>query len=223
MTPCVRTIMLGSGILLAGERLARESAWPRPFRVLRPPVIAPQAEPSLHWGDCIVAVARQRDRERFRELFDHFAPRLKSFFLRLGVAPGVAEELAQETLLAVWNKAGQYDPSRAPAATWIFAIARNLRIDMSRRERDPGGFAEVFAGSAEPQPSEQLLTAEAEARVRTAIASLSDEQATVIRLSFFDDRAHGDIARLLGIPLGTVKSRIRLAMNRLRALVEGEQ
>lgn len=175
------------------------------------------------WSDCIVAIAASRDRERFAELFAHFAPRCKSFFIRRGAAPSVAEDLAQETLMAVWHKADRFDPARAQASTWIFTIARNLRIDMLRRERDPSQLAEFFEGVAEPLPSDHVLSSEREARVHVALGELPKDQADVIRLSFFEDRPHAEIAGLLDIPLGTVKSRVRLAMNRLRALVEDRQ
>ena len=175
------------------------------------------------WSECVVAIAQLRDRERFAELFEHFAPRCKGFFMRLGASSGVAEDLAQETMLTVWHKADRFDPARAQASTWIFTIARNLRIDMQRRERNPASLVEAIASAPEPTPSDQVLSAEREKQVRAALASLPAEQAEVIRLSFFEDRPHSEIARLLNVPLGTVKSRIRLAMNRLRALVEDRQ
>lgn len=178
---------------------------------------------SKQWSACVVAIAQAHDREQFAQLFAYFAPRLKSFFLRMGVPANVAEDLAQDTMLAVWNKAAQFDPDRASASTWIFTIARNLRIDLKRRERDPNKLAEFFELAPEPLASEQMIASEREIRVRKALGELSQEQATVIRLSFFDERAHGEIARVLNIPLGTVKSRMRLAMNRLRALIEDEQ
>jgi RNA polymerase sigma-70 factor (ECF subfamily) len=192
-------------------------------------LVASMAPPREHnrvtdWSQCVVEVARSRDRQCFVELFEHFAPRCKSFFIRLGASPGAAEDLAQETLLTVWRKADRFDPARAQASTWIFTIARNLRIDMQRRERDPQGLAEFYAAvPVEPSASDHMIGIEREDRVRAALSVLSAEQADVIRLSFFEDRPHGEIARLLDLPLGTVKSRIRLAMNRLRALVEDRQ
>ncbi len=175
------------------------------------------------WSECILAIAARRDRRLFADLFLHFGPRLNGFFQRLGVTPGVAEDLVQETMLTVWRKAGQFDPERASASTWIFTVARNLRIDLKRRERDPAPLAELYDGPEEPLPSETLLAAERDQRVRQAMASLPAEQMDVIRLSFFEDRPHGEIATLLQIPLGTVKSRMRLAMARLRVLVEERQ
>jgi RNA polymerase sigma-70 factor (ECF subfamily) len=174
------------------------------------------------WPDLIAAIARRRDRQAFARLFAHFAPRLKSFFLRAGAGPELAEDLAQETMLAVWRKAGLFDPARAQVSTWIFTIARNLRIDAQRRTRDPAA-AQFPESPAEPTPSEHLLSAERCELVHRALAQLSSDQAEAIRLSFFEDRPHSEIAQVLGLPLGTVKSRVRLAMARLRALVEDRQ
>ena len=166
----------------------------------------------------IVAVAATRDREAFAALFAYFAPRVKSYLMRLGAKPSLAEDLAQETLLTVWRKAGHFDPAKAQAATWIFTIARNLRISEMRRERRPGLDPEDPALSPAPPASaeETLAAAERESRIREALATLPDEQAEVVRLSFFEEKPHQQIERDLGIPLGTVKSRLRLAMARIR-------
>src|SRR6185437_2211815 len=152
------------------------------------------------WSDCIVAIAKRRDRQQFALLFAHFGPRLKSFFLRLGVPPGVAEDLVQDTMLMVWRKADRFDPKRAAASTWIFAVGRNLRIDLKRRERDPGLLAELYDGMEEAAPGDHMLAAERDRRIRAALTALPAEQADVIRLSFFEDRPHGQIADQLKIP-----------------------
>ena len=186
------------------------------WRNPRPPgAMTPQPE---EYSRLVVAVARQRDRESFRLLFLHFAPRVKSYLLRLGLAGQLADELAQETLLMVWRKADRFDPSRAAAATWIFTIARNLRIDHLRRAKLPGDYfvEEEFCPSA----GDDYLSAERDGQVSQALKTLSPDQAAVIKLSFFDEKPHPIIAAQLGIPLGTVKSRLRLAMNRLRAALE---
>lgn len=168
----------------------------------------------------IVEIAARGDRAAFEGLFAHFAPRVKSYMLRLGAAPDAAEELAQETLLTVWRKAAAFDPSRAAASTWIFTIARNLRIDRLRRERRPLVADDPSdAPESVRTPDVELASDEDCARVKAAIAALSDEQAEVVRLSFFSDKPHAEIAGELGLPLGTVKSRLRLAMGRLRALL----
>ncbi|MEP9351052.1 sigma-70 family RNA polymerase sigma factor [Xanthobacter sp. KR7-225] len=170
----------------------------------------------------IVAIARDADRQAFAALFRHFAPRLKAYLVKTGLPANAAEELAQETMLTVWRKASYFDPGRAGAATWIFTIARNLRIDLMRRERHRS----VLGAEADEEPVDEtsgetmLMTAEREARVRDALSALSEEQAAIVRLSFFQEKPHSAIAQELGIPLGTAKSRVRLALARLRVLLE---
>ncbi|MBU6266718.1 MAG: sigma-70 family RNA polymerase sigma factor [Sphingomonadales bacterium] len=174
-------------------------------------------------SDCLRAVALRQDRAAFGRLFQHFAPRIAAFLRRGGMGAEEAEDLAQETMAAVWRKAALFDAGRAGVATWIFTIARNQRIDHFRRATRALGAAELFGAVDEsPAPSaEDLgLAGEREARVRGALARLSSEQAAVLRLSFFAEKPHGEIARELGIPLGTVKSRVRLAMARLRSFLE---
>jgi RNA polymerase sigma-70 factor (ECF subfamily) len=171
------------------------------------------------YGALITAIAQHRDRVAFATLFGYFAPRVKVWMMRGGCDLAAAEELAQETMLAVWQKAALFDASRARASTWIFTIARNLRIDALRRERHPS--------SLMPDPTEapqlpiqadcKLTMQQHESRIRAALNQLPAGQAEVIRKAFFEDKAHVQIEKELDIPLGTVKSRIRLAMNRLRA------
>ena len=169
----------------------------------------------------IEAIAAVQDRAAFAALFDHFAPRIKGFLIRAGTPPAGAEELAQEALLTVWRKAAQFDRSRAGAAAWIYTIARNLRIDGARRaQRGRLLDIEAIEDAEQPAPPDALLLAsEREQRVRAAMENLSDDQIRVVRLSFFEGKPHADIAAELELPLGTVKSRIRLAMNRLRELL----
>jgi RNA polymerase sigma-70 factor (ECF subfamily) len=176
------------------------------------------------WPGLILAVAERRDRAAFARLFAYFAPRIKTFLLRSGASEASAEELAQEAMLTVWRKAGLFDPQAANAAAWIFTIARNLRIDWHRRDRR-GGVDESHAIDAEfivddaPQPDQQLASVQSGAKVRAALGHLSADQLRVIELSFFEEKAHGEIAKILDIPLGTVKSRLRLATARLRHLL----
>lgn len=176
------------------------------------------------WGQLICAIASRQDRKAFAVLFDFFAPRIKGFMLRSGASEGRAEELAQETMLAVWRKAALYDPAGAGAAAWIFTIARNLRIDAHRHEHRGGlETSDVdleFQIDESPQPDSHVAAAQSEERVRSALAKLPADQMRVVELSFFEERAHAEIAWMLAIPLGTVKSRLRLAMNRLRFLLD---
>ena len=181
---------------------------------------------ALRWSRLVEAVARE-DRVAFAELFAHFAPLVKTFMMRSGAAEAAAEEVAQETLIMVWRKAAQFDPQTTGVAGWIFTIARNLRIDAVRREQRGGArlagaaTGESIEDVVDPLPAadSRMAAAQAESRVRTALTRLSDEQMRVIELSFYQDKAHGEIAKLLQIPLGTVKSRLRLAMEHLRGLL----
>ncbi len=172
----------------------------------------------------VIAIAEHADRKAFATLFGHFAPRIKAYLMRLGASSAVAEELAQEAMLTVWRKAGYFDPRKAQASTWIFTIARNLRIDALRRENHPEPQPEDFAldMSVPADAEERAISAQHEKRLRLAIATLPPDQAEVVTLSFFADKPHVDICRDLGIPLGTVKSRLRLAMGRLRAALGGK-
>jgi RNA polymerase sigma-70 factor, ECF subfamily len=178
----------------------------------------------MQWGRLIRAIADHQDRVAFAALFEYFAPRIKAFMQRSGASEANAEELAQETMLAVWRKAALFDPASAGAAAWIFTIARNLRIDAHRRGQR-GGMIETsdveieFQVDDSPSPDVRLATSQSEERVRSALSKLSTDQMRVVELSFFEEKAHGEIAQMLGIPLGTVKSRLRLAMSRLRNLL----
>jgi RNA polymerase sigma-70 factor, ECF subfamily len=171
----------------------------------------------------LVAVGRRRDREAFAALFRFFAPRLKRYFLRIGCPARQAEDLVQETMLRVWDRADRYDPGRAQASTWIFTVARNLRLDSLRGERRPEPESEALL-SALPDPSDgadlMLESHRREERVRAALAALPEDQLEILQLSFFEDVAHSDIAQRLGLPLGTVKSRIRRALQRLRKTMD---
>ena len=196
---------------------------------------ARSAPPSSPWGwsrmttspvpdhaALIRAVADQADRVAFSDLFRHFAPRVKALLMRTGASASLAEEVAQEAMLSVWRKAAQFDPNKASAATWIFTIARNLRIDTLRRERHPDT---LLPDQPEPEDDapwadQVLLAGERDDRVRAAMALLSPEQADVVRAAFFLDKPHAEIERHLNIPLGTVKSRLRLAMTKLRTALE---
>ncbi len=177
------------------------------------------------WSSLIQAIAAHQDRAAFATLFEHFAPRVKTFIRRSGASDAVADELAQETLLMVWRKASLFDPARAGATAWIFTIARNLRIDAFRRDKrndsNVGTDAEVeFQVDESPTPDARVEMAQMETRVRAALSKLSKDQFRVVELSFYQEKAHADIAEILQIPLGTVKSRLRLAMNRLRGLLD---
>lgn len=173
----------------------------------------------------IFAIANGRDRSAFKQLFDEFAPRVKSFAMRMGAEPRQAEDLAQDVMLTVWRRAEQFNPAKAGVSTWIFAIARNRRIDLLRREKRPEFDASDPAWSAEsePRPDEALQVAREHARVHAALAELPKDQAAMLRLAFIEDKTHSAIAAELEMPLGTVKSRIRLAMDKMRLKLGSER
>lgn len=158
------------------------------------------------------------DREAFALTFSKYAPRVKSYLLRLGAPSAQAEDLAQDAMVSVWRRAASFDPGRAKASTWIFVIARNSWIDRLRREKVELAYREyVEPPQAEEAPDDALARGDSETRIRAALETLSEEQRQVVRLSFFEDKPHSEIAQELALPLGTVKSRLRLAMMKLRA------
>lgn len=182
---------------------------------------APTVEPSHN--ALVEAIAAERDKEAFAQLFTHFAPRLKSYLLRIGTDESMAEEVAQEAMVMVWRKAESFDRRQASASTWIFTIARNKRIDRLRRERRPELDPDdpALTPTAEASADRVVEAGETQNQLRGAIEKLPAEQSELIRLAYYDDKTHSEIAKDRDLPLGTVKSRIRLALARLRQEVEG--
>ena len=182
-------------------------------------------EPQIDFSALVVAVAQRQDKQAFAQLFQHYAPRVKSYLIRHGADGGQAEEVVQETMLSLWRKAGMFDRTKASAGTWIFTIARNLRIDAIRKGRRPEFDADdpAFVPDGEQAADDSMQADEMRTRVREVLKTLPEEQASVVHLSFFEDKPHSEIAEQLSLPLGTVKSRLRLAMRRIRtALGEKE-
>ncbi len=178
-----------------------------------------------HLSDLIVAIASAGDRNAFADLFKHFAPRLKAFAVRQGVGPTEAEELMQESMLSVWRKAHTFDAKRATASTWVFTILRNKRIDMLRREHRPNVDIDDVPERASDAASadEDYQTQQTRNLLRHAMDGLPADQVEVLQKAFFEDKSHSVVAEELNLPLGTVKSRIRLALSRMRASLPESQ
>lgn len=185
----------------------------------------PPARADGHAGagdaELLLAVAA-RDRPAFIELFRRYAGRIKGFMIRQGSSPQDADEIAQEVMVSIWRRAATFDPERAGASTWIFAIARNRRIDIIRKTRRPAPDPNdpLFQPDPEPDGLETLTAAEREVRVREGIRALPEEQRRILTAAFYEGLSHGEIAERFGLPLGTVKSRIRLAVRSLRGSLE---
>jgi RNA polymerase sigma-70 factor, ECF subfamily len=168
------------------------------------------------FGRLIEAVAVNGDRAAFADLFEFFAPRLTAYFIRAGANAAHAEDLAQDVMLLVWRKAALYDGTRA-ASGWIFAIARNKRIDAFRKQiRTIIPIDPVDDGDLQLEPEHLLIEQQSAARLHEALSGLSEDQLQLLQLSFFGEKAHAEIAHDLDMPLGTVKAKIRRAMLRLR-------
>jgi RNA polymerase sigma-70 factor, ECF subfamily len=204
----------------------RRSAWRARaartvLRVVGESAVITETEPVTDTGLLMLRIAQSQDKAAFKALFLQLAPKVKAYLIRHGALAAQAEDLAQETLLTVWRKAAYFDPKKASVSAWVFTIARNLRIDALRRERSAVAYAVAVHEPDEspPSPEAENETAEREGRIRAAISTLPAEQLEVIRLSFFSDKPHAEIASELSLPLGTVKSRLRLALARLRGMV----
>jgi RNA polymerase sigma-70 factor (ECF subfamily) len=198
--------------------LMREAAW----SMARQEALGARGLEQSMLASLMSRVAVNRDRDAFARLFDHFAPRLKSFMMRKGASPDTAEDLVQEAMIAVWTKCGLYAPEKGSVATWVFTIARNLRIDRLRRElavpvSELGDYDEA---SDDPGSDEILSRAEEDRLVSRALTKIPSEQREVLILSYVEDVPQSEIAARLNLPLGTVKSRMRLAYRRLRQALE---
>jgi RNA polymerase sigma factor (sigma-70 family) len=174
------------------------------------------------FADLVMAVATKRDRTAFARLFDFYAPRVYAYLLRLRLEPGVADELTQDVMTTLWQKAELFDRTKSSVGTWLFRIAHNRRIDVHRRGRENTVPEPRPTDTPDPSPApdDSLDMSQREASIRAALRLLPEEQLDLIRLAFFEGLSHGGIASQTGLPLGTVKSRLRLAFSRLRQALE---
>ena len=176
-----------------------------------------QQNTSQDWSDVLAELAETKDKTLFVELFKHFAPKVKAYIIRLGLIESSAEELMQETMAAVWRKSHLYNRSKAAASTWIFTLARYLSIDLMRKQKYPEYSLDEWHEEADDN-DDPCVDHVLSSRMGLSVNKLPEEQAQVIYMSFYEGRSHSDIANRLGIPLGSVKSRIRLASDKLRSM-----
>jgi RNA polymerase sigma-70 factor, ECF subfamily len=177
-----------------------------------------------HFSDLLVAVATSQDREAYSELFAYYGPRVKSYLMRLGADAALAEEIAQDVMVTMWRKASLFDRRQASVSTWVFRIARNRRIDVFRRTRRPALDPDepMLLPAAAEAPEGRVETLETETRVRAAMKDLPPEQIEMLQLAFYEGLSHREIAERLDVPLGTVKSRIRLAFVKMKGRLGDE-
>ncbi len=168
------------------------------------------------WVAHLLQVRDRQDTAAFAALFEHFAPRIKAFLMKGGATEALAEECAQDVMATVWHKAHLFDPTRASVATWVFTIARNRRIDMLRKQRRPEPEDLPWGPEPEPDQADALALQQDSEKLAAALADLPQKQRDLIERAYYGDLSHSEIAEETGLPLGTIKSRIRLALERLR-------
>lgn len=208
VTHLPRTSLAGGG--LVGARIA-------PLRETKEVTVKAAQKPDrMAWVNHLIAIRDHQDRSAFAEVFTHFAPRVKGFLMKSGVGPGTAEEISQDVMATLWRKAHLFDPTKASVSTWIFTIARNRKIDVLRKQRRPEPEDLTWGPQEEPEQADVLALQQESASLSAALAELPEKQRDLIVRVYYGELTHSEIAEETGLPLGTIKSRIRLALNRLR-------
>lgn len=175
-----------------------------------------QQESELEWAACMARIRDAQDQHAFAALFQHYAPRVKGFLIKSGASQALAEECTQEVMSTVWQKAHLFDPARASVSTWVFTIARNRKIDMLRKQRRPEPEDVAWGPDEEPDQADVIALQQESERLTRAMKNLPEKQRKLLESAYFGDLSHTEIAAETGLPLGTIKSRIRLALERLR-------
>ena len=182
-----------------------------------PPVMTVEMEAkNENWPALMARVRDDKDRKAFAAIFRHFAPRVKGFLMKSGTSEALAEECVQDVMATLWQKAHMFDPTRASASTWIFTIARNRKIDALRKQRRPEPEDLPWGPESEPDQEDVVALQQETEILAEAIKALPEKQRDLIERAYFGDLTHSEIAEETGLPLGTIKSRIRLALDRLR-------
>ena len=203
-----QTVDAGTGPLMARLAVRRYER--------RAETVTAETKTETQWADKIAAIAQKQDQAAFAEVFRHFAPRVKAFLMKSGADAALAEECMQDVMATLWNKAHLYDPSRAAVSTWIFTIARNRKIDLLRRYARPEPEDLPWGPEDAPDQEDVLALQQETTKLAEAIRTLPEKQRLLIERAYFGELTHSEIAAETGLPLGTIKSRIRLALERLR-------
>ena len=192
------------------------------IRVTQPPDEVPPESLAEEQRALIGRIAASRDREAYKALFVYFGPRIKALMLKAGADHSMAEDLVQDVMMTVWRKVELYSPERGAVSTWIYTIARNARIDRLRRNssRPYEDIEGMDFASDDPSSEEETFANQRIERVGQALAELPDDQRRIIELAYLHDKPQSEIADKLGVPLGTVKSRMRLAYGKLKVKLE---
>ena len=211
-------------MMLDGQTLEKTDAWAAGSAyAMQPKAWLPvrgrssvNVQDEVDWSALLIAVRDSQDKAAFAALFRHFAPRIKAFLMKSGASAALAEECAQDVMATLWQKSHLFDPGRASVATWVFTIARNRRIDALRKSRRPEPEDLPWGPEAEPDQAEAMEMQQETDRLGAALAQLPAKQRALIERAYYGDLTHSEIAAETGLPLGTIKSRIRLALDRLR-------
>jgi RNA polymerase sigma factor (sigma-70 family) len=206
----------GSFMTYQTERPESVTAHGRREVVRRKGVSLTQKDDMTDWAELLIRVRDRQDKAAFGALFRHFAPRVKGFLMKSGAGATLAEECAQDVMATLWQKAHLFDPTRASVSTWVFTIARNRRIDAFRRARRAEPEELDWGPEAEPDQAEVMEAQQETERLGRALAALPGAQRKLIERAFYGELSHSEIAAETGLPLGTIKSRIRLALDKLR-------
>jgi RNA polymerase sigma-70 factor (ECF subfamily) len=212
--------------ILDGAKLAptlRQAPQPRRVSRERTPVTSGPSTTFTEQTEWMLKVRDARDRAAFAKLFDHFAPRLRGMLMKNGFGAAQADDVIQDVMLSIWRKAHLFNPERANVSGWIFQIARNRQIDVIRKDRRPMP-EELAMPESTDIDGEQVLGIEQEAAsLRAAIARLNPDQRDLVQKAYLGELSHSEIQAQTGLPLGTIKSRIRLGLERLRHELKGER
>mgnify|MGYP006158526125 CR=1 FL=1 len=180
------------------------------------------ADPQQNWGKLMSKVARDGDRGAYTSIFEHFAPRIKAFAQSKYATSAEADELVQDVMLKVWNKAAGYNSSKAAVSTWIYTIARNTRIDMLRRQQKQANDVcadDVWLEDENADPFAEAQLKRSQQNIHQTLSALPPDQRLVIQKAYMEGKSHTEVARELGLPLGTVKGRVRLALKKMQILL----